>query len=278
MLNIISWGVFRMREDPEIVTISTLSNSSSGGGGGGGGGGSGGGGGRGGGGGSRRLSENYSEETFLRAPELYVGAERYSERLEFIAGILLACVAFQYMIGESIPKLGILTTMDWLLMSSYITLFAMSLETFVVHHYSLDGSQYGRRLDWYGGILVPLLYLLMQSFHILNAVCMRRVRLTKLSKQVGVAPNMLRKNVVSAERIKNHGAAKKANTKFESGTSMKTETALSEEQLELQTVGELCFGLTTFGDNDVSDDGDSGVEASSSKYTVSADDDGAEMA
>ena len=269
-------------------------------------------------GGNRRLYEtkhgqDSSEETFLRPPEIYVGAERYSERLEFIANVLLACVAFQYMIGESIPKLGILTTMDWLLMSSYITLFAMSLETMIVHHYSLDGSRKGMQLDWIGMILVPLLYLLMQSFHILTAVFKRRVHLAKWRGQAGVNPNMLRSNVVSAERIKNHGATKKMK-KFEMETSIENsietvvgvrEEAIAqthqmrEEQLELQTVEELCFGLTMFGGNDMSGDngGDideggglrerrragsgsgsgSGGEASSSKYTVSANDDGAEM-
>ena len=256
MLNIISWGVFRMREDPVMYTVTiTPSNSSSG---------------RGGGGNRRLYETNYgqesSEETFFRPPDIYMGAERYSERLSFIAAILLACVGFQYMIGESIPKLGILTTMDWLLMSSYITLFAMSIESFAVHYYSLNGSQYGRSMDLIGSYLVPIFYLLMQSYHILTAVCKRKKHLVKWRGQAGVSLNMLRSNIISAERIKNYkkesdeilggrrqsGIEGPAPIVFHEEDIAQT-NQMREEQLELQSVGELCFNLTKFGDNDMVD-------------------------
>ena len=47
---------------------------------------------------------------------MHIGAERFAERISLLAEIMLACVAFQYLIDESIPKLGFLTTIDELLM------------------------------------------------------------------------------------------------------------------------------------------------------------------
>ena len=180
ILNIISWGVFRMREDPEFFdsaanTTSTETDE---------------------GGVSNKGATK--RHVIINTPEIYVGAERYSERLEMIAGMVLACVAFQYVIDDSLPKLGSLTTMDWLLMSSYIQLFAMSVLTFFVHDFSLDGSNFGRHLDAFGAIVCPLLYFGMQSFHILHAYCTRSLHIAKWRGQAGVSPNMLRKNVVSA--------------------------------------------------------------------------------
>ena len=47
---------------------------------------------------------------------MHIGAERFAERISLLAEIMLACVAFQYLMDESIPKLGFLTTIDELLM------------------------------------------------------------------------------------------------------------------------------------------------------------------
>ena len=312
ILNIISWGVFRMREDPEIITVlvRNSSNYSDGSGRwGGGGGGWGGGGGRllrtfasaanttrretde---GGVSTGSEKEATKEVLGPPDIYVGAERYSERLEMIAGILLACVAFQYVIDDSLPKLGILTTMDWLLMSSYIQLFAMSVATVFVHDFSLDGSNLGRSLDRISAIVCPLLYFGMQSLHILHAVCMRSLHLAKWRDQAGVSPNMLRKNVVSAERMKTYSMIKKSKNSIKERLqgaarkllfvqSYQQTRQMRDKQLEMQAIGELCFGGAMFGgDNDksgelrerkcASDDGSSS-EANSSKYKVNASDD-----
>ena len=214
MLNIISWGVFTMRTDPEVITEDVVNAALGGGGGKKNNGSSGGGNGGGGNGGgltaaqlkNLRLVNNGGQSTtqvtYYRDPLLYCDAERYSERLELITGIVLACTTFQFLVGESIPKLGSLTTMDWLLMSSYITLFAMALETIAVHHYSLDGSQFGYTLDQIGGIAVPVLYVGMQSFHILIAAVKRRAQLAKWKDCAGLDPSMLRKNVVSVARMK----------------------------------------------------------------------------
>ena len=130
ILNIISWGVFRMRGIPVLRQRSL-----------------------------RGYCCDWCQSVTINTPEIYVGAERYSERLEMIAGMILACVAFQYVIDDSLPSL---TTMDWLLVNTVVRHECFGV---FVHDFSIDGSNFRQRLS------SALYYFGMQSFHILHAYC-----------------------------------------------------------------------------------------------------------
>ena len=74
--------------------------------------------------GNRRLGADYK---FGEDDEYYyVGPERFAERLSTICEVLLACVAFQYLIDGTIPKMGYLTSMDYLLLTSFCQMALMA--------------------------------------------------------------------------------------------------------------------------------------------------------
>ena len=213
MLNIISWGTFLMHEDPVPIENGTAIIDNR----------------------SRPRNNNNKTTQLFQRPDLYIGAERFSERLEFIAGILLACVTFQFLIGESIPKIDTMTSMDWLLMSSYLTLFATSIETFAARYYSLEGRNRGIFIDAVGSRVVPIFYFVMQTGHILHAVCTRKKHLAMWRSQAGVHPAMIRSNIRVLDRVKQ----KKHEMLLGADASVINNQQMRDRRLEMQAIGDL---------------------------------------
>ena len=54
--------------------------------------------------------------TLTGATRRVVSVASFTERINLSCAVLLACVAFQYLISENLPKTGYMTTMDKLLM------------------------------------------------------------------------------------------------------------------------------------------------------------------
>ena len=49
-----------------------------------------------------------------------VGVQSFTDRINLACAVLLACVAFQYLISENLPKTGYMTTMDNILMCVFL--------------------------------------------------------------------------------------------------------------------------------------------------------------
>ena len=158
----------------------------------------------------------------------HIGPERFAERLSLIAEILLACVgrcrsvfcfeikdnmyssfcthhcfaAFQYLVDESIPKMGFLTTIDWLLMSSYIVMFFMALQTFALLHLSLAGDNDTAVLvDWWCALVTPFFYVFLQVYHIGRALLTRNEKTQAAREGKGVHANLLFENANAVDMV-----------------------------------------------------------------------------
>ena len=123
-----------------------------------------------------------------------VKQEGFNNRLNFSAALLLTSVSFLYLCGDSIPKLSYLTFIDFMMMHSFFTQFAMMLEAYVVflmtkHSYSAESI---RLVDLYTTISIPMQYVIVQAFLIGYALSKRAQFLKKAVEiKTGVEPRLL---------------------------------------------------------------------------------------
>ena len=124
---------------------------------------------------------------------MHMGAERFAERISLLAEILLACVAFQYLMDESIPKLGFLTTIDELLMSSYIVMFLMALQSFIILRMCRqERNEMAVSIDYWCSVTTPIFYCLLQSFHMIRAMRDRGKKIKTAIEKAGVEGSLVR--------------------------------------------------------------------------------------
>ena len=130
----------------------------------------------------------------------YLSVESFTDRINLSCAVLLACVAFQYLISENIPKTGYMTTMDNLLMTSFVTIFMGALESVLVRTLSSYGEhEMGTLVDRSMAYVLPLSYFLVSLFIILSAVRWRAKLRRKVTgrwtnKQSGVDPSLFIEN------------------------------------------------------------------------------------
>ncbi len=124
----------------------------------------------------------------------------FVDRLNLFTGVLLACVAFQYLVGESLPKTGYMTTMDKLLMSSFVDLFLGALETFVARQLSVLGMhEEARLLDLVACIAVPCVFVMLNGYFI--AKSWLKVTQDVRTTVSGVAPNLIIDNTAEVQLV-----------------------------------------------------------------------------
>jgi hypothetical protein len=140
--------------------------------------------------GKRRLGADYK---FGEDDEYYyVGPERFAERLSTICEVLLACVAFQYLIDDTIPKMGYLTSMDNLLLTSFCQMALMAVLTCVTYQLCFRGyNELAMQFDWIGVFVIPFFYVSLQCYHIRHAVRIRNKTMKQAEAEAGVHPSML---------------------------------------------------------------------------------------
>ncbi len=112
-----------------------------------------------------------------------VGLDQVSHRLAFSSSLLLASVAFMYISSESIPKLSYLTTMDKMILYSFLNLFLVMVEAFLVFRLSQGGVDPSviNMIDAHAGWFLPLMY----AFNIgTSIVCACRARRRNLREAV----------------------------------------------------------------------------------------------
>ena len=186
-LNVISWASYFMVNDPRVMEEEILSSpapSSVA-------------------DGSGVLLRQRQRQRFLKGGKgnavgdetifMHMGAERFAERISLLAEIMLACVAFQYLMDESIPKLGFLTTIDELLMSSYIVMFLMALQSFIILNMSRqEMNVMAGTIDYWCSVATPIFYCLLQSFHMIRAMRDREKKIKKAIEKAGVEGSLVR--------------------------------------------------------------------------------------
>jgi hypothetical protein len=108
----------------------------------------------------------------------------------------------------AIPKMGYLTTMDHLLMASYYIMLAMAVQTFALFTMSIHGhNEEAALIDWWFGVVTPILYGLIQTFHISRAIQIRTKRIHKAQSSAGVHPNLIESNVELVDAFGSPGSA-----------------------------------------------------------------------
>ena len=136
-----------------------------------------------------------------------VSVASFAERINLSVAVLLACVAFQYLISENLPKTGYMTTMDNLLMTSFITIFAGALETVLCRLLSKHNmDEASEMLDDVCLIAFPVLFFIVQGTYSLHAVLHRyRERMkAETCEDRGVAKSLLISHVDSVEEVNTH--------------------------------------------------------------------------
>jgi hypothetical protein len=137
----------------------------------------------------------------------YIGVRSFTERINLSCAVLLACVAFQYLISENLPKTGYMTTMDHLLMTSFITIFGGALETVIVRSLSAYGNHMlGTQVDRAALFIAPIVYGLISLKYSLHAAMSRRKdRLAVIrrgeSKQNGVDQSLFLENTAAVKAV-----------------------------------------------------------------------------
>ena len=138
-----------------------------------------------------------------------VDQETFNNRLNFSAALLLTSVSFIYVCGDSIPKLSYLTMIDFMMIHSFFTQFALMLETYLVFlmtskcsNPALNCSDTIRSVDLYATIFIPLQYVLIQVLLIAYALCKRSRKFKKAKKNMtGVEPCLLARTRKEEERL-----------------------------------------------------------------------------
>jgi hypothetical protein len=113
--------------------------------------------------------------TLTGATRRVVSVASFTERINLSCAVLLACVAFQYLISENLPKTGYMTTMDKLLMCSFVTIFMGALETVVCRLFSsYDRHDVAEAVDAWSVWIIPAIYVTVSFGYVVEAVVHRR--------------------------------------------------------------------------------------------------------
>ena len=116
-----------------------------------------------------------SNGTFTGETVRTVSVTSFTDRINLSCAVLLACVAFQYLISDNLPKTGYMTTMDSLLMTSFVTIFAGALETTICRSYSAVGQHsVAEALDSWCLIIIPVCFGVSWFIYIFTAIMKRR--------------------------------------------------------------------------------------------------------
>ena len=80
-------------------------------------------------------------------------------------------------------------------MSSYYIMLVMAVQTFVLFTMSIQRhNEEAAMIDWWFGVITPILYVLLQAFHIHRAVRTRSQQVLMAQSLAGVKPDLIESN------------------------------------------------------------------------------------
>jgi hypothetical protein len=99
----------------------------------------------------------------------------FADRLNALLTLLLASVAFLYVVNDKLPAVSYLTILDKITLSAFLFIFVSALETFAVHLLAapdLGANESGARaLDWWARRCLPLASISSTLFFITKGAC-----------------------------------------------------------------------------------------------------------
>jgi hypothetical protein len=84
--------------------------------------------------------------------------ERFGIRVRTSATGILTVVAYQFVAGQNLPRVGYLTLIDKIMVISFLLLAITVLESYIVSRYGEDERDQAHRIDETARWLFPLTY------------------------------------------------------------------------------------------------------------------------
>eukprot|EP00041_Stephanoeca_diplocostata_P008427 m.125209 g.125209 ORF g.125209 m.125209 type:complete len:293 (+) comp17317_c0_seq11:194-1072(+) len=138
--------------------------------------------------------------------------QEFEQRLNVLITLFLAGVAFQFTVGETIPRVGYMTKLDYYLMITYIFLTVVAFESLTVNQLDLHGhSTLALELDKYALYAIPTLWILYNIYYFVAAYLLRLHQhnvytsnpWTKCVNNVTPSPEQVQVFSVEATELKN---------------------------------------------------------------------------
>lgn len=85
--------------------------------------------------------------------------DNFGERINMSLTLFLSAIAFLYIVSDSLPKLGFLTTMDKMVLACFVNIFFTIIETFLAFHVFKD-KETRKVMDEGSKYLFPIMFLL----------------------------------------------------------------------------------------------------------------------
>jgi hypothetical protein len=95
--------------------------------------------------------------------------EKFGIRVRTTATGILTIVAYQFVAGQALPRLGYLTLMDKIMVGSFVLLGVTVLESYVVSRFPEDQHDKAKTVDRAARWMFPLAYCSMISMISLTA-------------------------------------------------------------------------------------------------------------
>ena len=121
---------------------------------------------------------------------LWMHPAEISSRYDVLLNLFIASIAFQFVIGDKLPQVPFLTTMDKFLMMSNVTILICAAETFTVFILSNDSpadeglgpDPNALRVDEYCRYVIPLMYIVGVILLIARGLWIRQAMMLSADK------------------------------------------------------------------------------------------------
>jgi hypothetical protein len=91
----------------------------------------------------------------------WMSDERLAARSRIAATGVLTIVAFQFVVGEDLPRIAYLTLLDKIMIISFMILAVTVLQSMIVSRYQDDDMPRAKRIDRISRLLFPGTYLVL---------------------------------------------------------------------------------------------------------------------
>ena len=118
--------------------------------------------------------------------------KNFEERINMSLTLFLSAIAFLYIVSDSLPKLGYLTTMDKMVLACFFNIFFTIVETFVVFHV-VDDKSTQKAIDDISKYTFPIIFLLSTYGNMFLSLYRRKhdFKKTRQTESAGIAKNLL---------------------------------------------------------------------------------------
>jgi hypothetical protein len=109
---------------------------------------------------------------------MFMSPSEFGDRISNLLTLFLSSVAFLYVIGDKVPKVPYLTLLDKIILSNFVLLFIIAIESFAVFLlYSEDGYNdivSAKAVDSYSKVILPAVCVLVNLLFVLQGVAQRK--------------------------------------------------------------------------------------------------------